>query len=135
MQTRNDYGKDVYNGDIGRVCAVEADRREVRVEVDGREIVYEAGDLDELVLAYAVSIHKSQGSEFPAVVFPVLTQHFVLLQRNLIYTALTRAKRMAVIVGTPKALAIGIRNVKGNDRDTGLRERLAAGRLPPDRGA
>ncbi len=135
MQTRNDYGKDVYNGDIGRVSAVEADRREVRVEVDGREIAYEAGDLDELVLAYAVSIHKSQGSEFPAVVFPVLTQHFVLLQRNLIYTALTRAKRMAVIVGTPKALAIGIRNVKGNDRDTGLRERLAAGRLQPVRGA
>lgn len=125
MQTRNNYDKDVYNGDIGRIRRIDRENQEVRVEFDGRTVSYDFSELDDLVLAYAISIHKAQGSEYPAVVFPLLTQHFIMLQRNLLYTALTRAKKLAVIVGSGKALAIAIKNNKMQSRFTLLRERLA----------
>jgi len=126
MQIRNNYDKDVFNGDIGRITAISTEERELTVLVDGREVVYDFSELDEIVHAYAVSVHKSQGSEYPAVIFPVLTQHYILLQRNLIYTAVTRARRLAVIVGTRKALAIGVKSERTDRRCTLLRERLKA---------
>jgi len=125
MQTRNNYDKDVYNGDIGRIKRIDRENQEVRVEFEGRTVSYDFSELDDLVLAYAISIHKAQGSEYPAVVFPLLTQHFMMLQRNLLYTAVTRAKKLAVIVGSGKALAIAIKNNKMQSRYTLLRERLA----------
>ena len=126
MQIRNNYDKDVFNGDIGRITAISAEEKVLTVLIDGREVVYDFSELDEIVHAYAVSVHKSQGSEYPAVIFPVLTQHYILLQRNLIYTAVTRARRLAVIVGTRKALAIGVKNMRTDRRYTLLRERLQA---------
>jgi exodeoxyribonuclease V alpha subunit len=92
MQITNNYDKEVYNGDIGRITTIDEESREVRVSIDDREVTYDYSDLDELVHAYAVSIHKSQGSEYPALVIPILTQHYVLLQRNLLYTGVTRGK-------------------------------------------
>jgi exodeoxyribonuclease V alpha subunit len=124
MQIRNNYDKDVFNGDIGRITAISTEEKVLTVLIDGREVVYDFSELDEIVHAYAVSVHKSQGSEYPAVIFPVLTQHYILLQRNLIYTAVTRARRLAVIVGTRKALAIGVKNMRTDRRYTLLRERL-----------
>jgi len=126
MQIRNNYDKDVFNGDIGRITAISTEEKELTVLVDGREVVYDFSELDEIVHAYAVSVHKSQGSEYPAVIFPVLTQHYILLQRNLIYTAVTRARRLAVIVGTRKALAIGVKSMRTERRYTLLRDRLQA---------
>ena len=125
MQIRNNYDKDVFNGDIGRVTAIDGDSREVAVSVDGREVVYDFSDLDEIVPAYAVSIHKSQGSEYPVVIIPIVTQHYILLQRNLIYTAVTRGKKLVIIVGSRKAMAIGINNTKTRQRYTRLRHRLS----------
>ena len=124
MQVANNYDKEVFNGDIGRIRAIDGERQEVLVVIDGREITYDFSELDELTHAYAVSIHKSQGSEYPAVVIPILTQHYVLLQRNLLYTGVTRGKRLVVIVGTKKALAIAIKNNRTERRYTRLRERL-----------
>jgi len=124
MQIRNNYDKEVFNGDIGRIAGIDAESQQVIIAFDGREVVYEYPDLDEIVLAYAVSVHKSQGSEYPAVIMPILTQHYVLLQRNLIYTAVTRAKRLVVMVGTKKALAIAVKNDKTQKRYTYLRQRL-----------
>jgi exodeoxyribonuclease V alpha subunit len=136
MQVRNNYDKDVFNGDIGRIVSVSNEERELTVRIDGREVGYDFGELDELVHAFAVSVHKAQGSEYPAVVFPVLTQHYILLQRNLIYTALTRARRLAVIVGSRRALAIGIKNMHTERRCTRLADRLKPppipGALPSD---
>jgi exodeoxyribonuclease V alpha subunit len=126
MQIANNYDKEVYNGDIGRITAIDTEGQEVLVTIDGREVPYEFSELDELVHAYAVSIHKSQGSEYPAVVIPILTQHYILLQRNLLYTGVTRGKKLVVIVGTKKALAIAIRNNKTERRFTLLAERLRA---------
>src|SRR5262249_29815906 len=94
LQTVNDYQKDVFNGDLGRIIAVDPPEREVRVDFDGREVVYDFGELDELVLAYSMSVHKAQGAEYPAVVIPLHTQHYKMLQRNLLYTALTRGKKL-----------------------------------------
>nr|HID59157.1 ATP-dependent RecD-like DNA helicase [Desulfobacterales bacterium] len=125
MQVTNDYEKEVFNGDIGRITSIDYETQEVVVNFDGKSVVYDYADLDELVLAYAISIHKSQGSEYPAVVIPIHTQHFILLQRNLIYTGVTRGKDLVVIVGTKKALSIGIKNDKTRRRYTRLRERLA----------
>ena len=129
MQIRNDYDKDVYNGDIGHIVAILAD--ELRASFEGREVVYEDDELDQLTLAYAVTVHKSQGSEYPAVVVPIHTQHFVMLQRNLLYTAVTRGKQLVVLVGTRKALSIAVRNGQAGLRNTRLAERL---RLAHQRG-
>jgi exodeoxyribonuclease V alpha subunit len=125
MHLRNNYRKDVFNGDIGRVTAVVADRERLTVDFDGREVGYDFADLDELTLAYAISVHKSQGSEYPAVVLPLLTQHFVMLQRNLLYTAMTRGQKLVVIVGSRRALDIALKNDRPKQRLSGLRQRLA----------
>jgi len=125
MQIRNNYEKEVFNGDVGRIRAIDMEDQVVTVSFDGREVDYDFVELDELVLAYAVSVHKSQGSEYPAVLIPVLSQHYVLLQRNLIYTAVTRAKRLVVMVGTRKALALAVKNNKTEKRYTYLRYRLS----------
>jgi exodeoxyribonuclease V alpha subunit len=125
MQVRNNYDKEVFNGDIGRVERIDMETRSVEVRYEERRVSYGATELDEITLAYAVSVHKSQGSEFPAVIIPVLTQHYLLLQRNLIYTAVTRGKRLVILVGTKKALAIALKNTDTQERFTGLRARLA----------
>ena len=124
MQIRNNYDKEVFNGDIGRIADIRPDENEITVLFDGRNVGYEFYELDELVLAYAVSVHKSQGSEYPAVVIPVLPQHYILLQRNLIYTAVTRGRDLVVMVGTLNALAMGIHNDKTQWRFTYLSHRL-----------
>jgi len=125
MQIRNNYDKDVFNGDIGRITAIKWEDKEVKINFDGREVVYEFSDLDEIVPAYAVSVHKSQGSEYAAVIIPVVTQHYILLQRNLIYTAVTRGKKLVVMVGSRKAMAIAVSNNKTQKRYTRLRYRLS----------
>lgn len=125
MQLRNNYDKDVYNGDLGYVRSVDMEERTLTVDFDGQTVEYEASELDELTLAYATTIHKSQGSEYPIVVMPVLMTHYVMLQRNLIYTGITRAKKICVLVGQTKALAYTIHNMKVLKRNTRLKERLA----------
>ncbi|MDD6381119.1 MAG: ATP-dependent RecD-like DNA helicase, partial [Lachnospiraceae bacterium] len=124
MQIRNNYDKEVFNGDIGTISHVDLDERTLIVDFDGKNVQYDISELDELVLAYATTIHKSQGSEYPIVVMPVLMNHYVMLQRNLIYTGITRAKKILVIVGTKKALSYSIRNVTVTNRNTMLKERL-----------
>jgi exodeoxyribonuclease V alpha subunit len=126
MQLRNNYELGVYNGDIGRVTAVDASAQTVSVRYDERTVTYEWMDLDEISLAYACTIHKSQGSEFPAVVILLHTQAYILLARNLLYTAVTRGRRLAVIVGSRKALAIAVKNASARTRSTLLAERLKA---------
>jgi exodeoxyribonuclease V alpha subunit len=126
IQTENDYDKEVFNGDIGQVVKIDPLEREVTVSFAPREVVYEFGELDELALAYAITIHKSQGSEFPAVVIPLAMQHYLLLQRNLVYTGVTRGKRLVVLVGQPKALALAVRNNRTERRYSGLLARLRA---------
>jgi exodeoxyribonuclease V alpha subunit len=127
MQSRNNYDLHVFNGDIGRVRAIDSVEHEVKVEFEGRTVTYEYANLDELVLAYACSIHKSQGSEYPCVVIPVHTQHFMMLQRNLLYTAITRGKRLVILVGSQRALAIAVKNNSIEERCTMLAERLRGG--------
>ncbi len=127
MQIRNNYDKDVYNGDIGKIVSIDLINRELRILFDEHPLAYSFGDLDEIVLAYATSVHKSQGSEYPAVVVPISTQHFVMLQRNLLYTAITRAKRLVILVGTKKALSIAIKNDQIQRRYCLLMERLRRG--------
>lgn len=124
MQIRNNYEKSVFNGDIGQVTGINRETRELTIYYDGKPVMYDFNELDEVALAYAVSVHKSQGSEYPAVIMPVLTQHYILLQRNLIYTAVTRGRRLVVLVGTKKALAIGVKNDKTQKRYTRLAQRL-----------
>ncbi len=124
MQIRNNYEKEVFNGDIGLVVSVDMQNRVLSVDFDGRIVSYESTELDEIVHAYATTIHKAQGSEYPIVVMPVLMSHFVMLQRNLIYTGITRAKKVLVIVGTKKALAYAVRNVTVTKRNTHLKMRL-----------
>lgn len=124
MQIKNNYDKEVFNGDIGIIESVDAENRTLKVNFDNRSIEYDVSELDELVHAYATTIHKSQGSEYPIVVMPILMNHYVMLQRNLIYTGITRAKKVLVIVGTKKALSYAIRNVTVEKRNTLLKERL-----------
>jgi exodeoxyribonuclease V alpha subunit len=125
MQVRNNYDRDVYNGDIGRVVGIDTVEQTLTVTIDGRPVVYDWGEADELMHAFAVSVHKSQGSEYPAVVVPMLTQHYMMLQRNLLYTAITRARRLVVLVGTRRAIGIAVRNNKVRERHSGLAVRLA----------
>jgi len=125
MQVRNNYDLEVFNGDIGRVLAIDEVDQIVTVAIDGREVAYDFGSLDELVLAYACTIHKSQGSEYPCVIIPLHTTHYVMLQRNLLYTALTRAKRLAILVGEERALRVAVGNRRVRPRFTRLAERLA----------
>ena len=124
MQIENDYDKEVYNGDIGYVDDVDPDEGELIARFDERVLTYGFGELDTLVPAYAATIHKSQGSEYPAVVIPVLMQHYAMLQRNLLYTGVTRGKRLVVLVGQKKAVAIAVRNVSGRRRWSKLDEWL-----------
>ncbi|HEJ83518.1 MAG TPA: ATP-dependent RecD-like DNA helicase, partial [Desulfobacteraceae bacterium] len=124
MQIRNNYDKEVFNGDMGRILRVDPELREVIISFDRREIPYDYNDLDEIVLSYAVSVHKSQGSEYPAVIVPLVMQHYMLLQRNLIYTAVTRGRKLVILIGARKALAIGVNNNKIRKRYTRLKEKL-----------
>jgi exodeoxyribonuclease V alpha subunit len=127
MQVRNDYELEVWNGDLGRVTGIDAEGEQLAVEIDGRKVLYDFPQLDELTLAYACTIHKSQGSEYPCVVIPLHTQHHVMLQRNLLYTAVTRARRLAVVVGERRAIAVAVGNGRTGARFTMLAERLAGG--------
>jgi exodeoxyribonuclease V alpha subunit len=124
MQIENDYDKEVYNGDIGYIAQADPETGEVTASFDGRAIAYGFGELDMLVPVYAATIHKSQGSEYPAIVIPLLTQHYPMLQRNLLYTGVTRGKRLVVLVGQKKAIAIAVRNVVGRRRWSKLRDWL-----------
>jgi exodeoxyribonuclease V alpha subunit len=124
LQTQNDYDKEVFNGDIGRVSAIDVHEQELTVNFDGRPVVYDFGELDELALAYACTIHKGQGSEYPAVVIPLHMQHFMLLQRNLLYTGITRGKKLVVLLGSRKALATAVQRRDSTQRCTGLARRL-----------
>lgn len=124
MQLCNNYAKEVFNGDLGYIREVDTEERTLKVDFDGKWVEYDVTELDELTLAYATTIHKAQGSEYPIVVMPVLMTHFVMLQRNLIYTGITRAKKICVLIGAMKALAYAVRNVSVLKRNTRLRERL-----------
>ena len=124
MQIRNDYNKEVYNGDIGFISSVDMEERELTVDFEGREITYDATELDELILAYACTIHKSQGSEYPIVVLPFMMTHYIMLQRNLLYTGVTRAKKILLLVGEKRAVSYAIRNNKAVERNTRLKDRI-----------
>ena len=128
MQTVNNYEKEVFNGDVGTVSSVDEQAQILRVDFDGRLVSYDFGELDELSLAYAMTVHKAQGSEYPAVVIPLATQHYTLLERNLLYTAVTRGKRLVVVIGQTKAVAMAVKNRRSGRRLTNLSARLQAGR-------
>lgn len=124
LQTVNNYDKEVFNGDIGTISSIDLEESELVIEFDGREVKYDVNELDEISLAYAASIHKSQGSEYPAVVIPLATQHFMMLERNLLYTGVTRGKTLVVVIGQPKALAMAVKNKRSAQRLTALAHRL-----------
>jgi exodeoxyribonuclease V alpha subunit len=124
LQTVNNYQKEVFNGDIGRVAAIDLTEHELTIHYDGRAVIYDFGELDEVMLAYAISIHKSQGSEYPAVIVPVHTQHYVMLQRNLLYTAITRGRKLVVLVGSRKAIGLAVNRSDTTRRYGRLQERL-----------
>ena len=124
MQMENDYDKDVFNGDIGRITGLDEVERELKVRFDDREVAYDFQEMDEVSLAYATTIHKSQGSEYPCVVIPIHTQHYILLQRNLLYTAITRGRKLVILVGTVKAMAIAVHKMESHSRVTTLKDRL-----------
>jgi len=126
IQTENNYEKEVFNGDIGNIEGIDPIEHEVLIRFDNRLVKYDFGELDEVSLAYAVTIHKAQGSEFPAVVMPLATQHYVLLQRNLVYTGITRGKKLVILIGQKKALGIAVRNDRTRRRYSGLLESLRA---------
>ena len=127
IQTENDYDKDVFNGDVGTIERIDPAEHEVTIRFDERSVKYDFGELDEVSLAYAVTIHKSQGSEFPAVVIPIATQHYMLLQRNLIYTGITRGKKLVVLIGQKKAMGIAVHNDRPQRRYSGLLASLRSG--------
>ena len=124
MQMENDYEKEVFNGDIGFVTAIDTDANDIVIDFDGRAVTYAFGELDEVALCYATTIHKSQGSEYPAVVIPIMTQHYMMLERNLLYTGITRGKQLVVLVGQRKAIGMAVRGVKDRRRWSKLRDRL-----------
>jgi exodeoxyribonuclease V alpha subunit len=124
MQLRNNYDKAVFNGDLGRIVGIDRQEGKVKVDFYDKSVEYEADELDEINLAYATSIHKSQGSEYPAVLIPLHTSHYVMLHRSILYTAVTRGKKLVVLVGSRKALAMAIRNVRLEKRNSGLKEKL-----------
>jgi len=124
MQIRNNYDKFVFNGDLGKILDVDKEEQKMVIVFGERELIYDFSELNEITLSYAVSIHKSQGSEFAAVIIPIFMQHFILLKRNLIYTAITRAKKMCILIGQAKAIAMGVRNAKVVERVTFLKEFL-----------
>ena len=124
MQIRNNYDKEVYNGDVGYISKIDVVDQVIEVDFYGRGVTYEFGELDELVLAYAVSIHKYQGSECPCVIIPIHTTHFKLLHRNLLYTGITRGKRRVILVGTKKAIAIAVNTEEVRKRHTGLTHQI-----------
>lgn len=124
MHLRNNYQKEVFNGEIGTICRVDVERSRLDVDYDGRQVAYDEADLEELSLAYAISVHKSQGSEYPVIVLPMVTQHYVMLQRNLLYTALTRAQKMVILVGSPKAVRVAVESDQPRRRQTLLTWRL-----------
>ena len=128
MQLKNDYDRNVFNGDIGVIDNIDGDSGTIRVDYDGRSVTYERGELDQIVHAYAVSVHKSQGSEYAAVVIPLVTQHFMMLQRSLLYTAVTRGKKLVVLVGTRRAVQLAVNNADAKRRYTWLAERVRAAR-------
>ncbi|AKG21317.1 SF1B family DNA helicase RecD2 [Calothrix sp. 336/3] len=125
IQLTNDYNREVFNGDVGFITKIDTEEQEVIVQYQDRDVTYDYADLNELALAWSVTIHKSQGSEYPVVIMPIYTQHFMLLSRNLIYTGLTRAKRLAIIIGSKKAISMAVRSVNQKERYTQLQERLA----------
>jgi exodeoxyribonuclease V alpha subunit len=124
LQTVNNYDKEVFNGDIGTISSIDTEESELVIGFDGREVKYDVNELDEISLAYAASIHKSQGSEYPAVVIPLATQHFMMLERNLLYTGVTRGKKLVVVIGQPKALSMAVKNKRSARRLTALAHRL-----------
>ena len=124
IQTQNNYDKDVFNGDIGQIVSIDPVERRVKVSYEGRDVEYDFGELDEISLAYAITIHKSQGSEFPAVVIPLATQHYMMLQRNLVYTGVTRGRKLVLLIGQEKALGMAIRNDQMQRRFSGLLVRM-----------
>ena len=131
MHLKNNYQKEVYNGDIGTICSIDRQKAELSVDYYGRTVGYDVAELDQVTMAYAISVHKSQGSEYPAVIVPLVTQHYVLLQRNLLYTAMTRGKRLVVFVGTQKAMQIAIKNDKPSRRLSSLAARLSLNFMNP----
>jgi exodeoxyribonuclease V alpha subunit len=130
IQVQNNYQKEVFNGDIGRIVSLDPVDQELVVDYDGREVLYDFNELDELSLAFACSIHKSQGSEYAAVVIPLHTQHYVMLQRNLLYTGVTRGKKLVALVGSRKALSIAVQRQDTAFRYSMLRQRLQAADAP-----
>ena len=124
MHLKNNYQKDVYNGDIGTIRQIDKRSGELTVDYYGRTVIYAHSEADEISMAYAISVHKSQGSEYPAVIVPMMTQHFPLLQRNLLYTAITRGKHLVIMIGTRKALSIALQNDNPQKRLSRLADRL-----------
>jgi exodeoxyribonuclease V alpha subunit len=126
MQMQNNYDKDVYNGDLGFIRSMDVIEQTLTVDFDGRLTLYDWSDTDQLMLAYVVSVHKAQGSEFPVVVMPIVTQHYMMLQRNLLYTAVTRARKLCVLTGSRRAIQIAVNNHKVTQRFTALEWRLSS---------
>ena len=124
MQIENNYQKEVYNGDIGIIQKIDLEENEVTIDFEGKILVYDFHELDEIILAYAMTIHKSQGSEYPVIIIPLMTQHYPMLQKNLVYTGITRGKKLVILVGQKKALAIAVRNKKMQKRWSMLESRL-----------
>jgi len=126
MQLRNNYDKGVFNGDLGRIASIDRDDGKIQVDFDDKRVEYDADEWDEISLAYATSIHKSQGSEYPVVILVLHTSHYMMLYRSILYTAVTRGRSLVIVVGSRKALAMAIRNVRVENRNTGLKEKLLA---------